>query len=197
VSIKSWVPVLLGVVALLSLAFGTSPTFLKYGPSWVVLGGFVLFYVLINLAPWLTLRTGIGWWISGVVVLVVGVAALFTDLLIYGFGTGPLLCWNGPCPATQPPPAQFGLFFTIAIGVLGLGQAFSIRGRSAKVLWVAASIVAGAALGFGIQLSTGVLRVDAANLNYVPAAIGGAAWGIVMAVAVQFVKRVGPDRQTA
>jgi hypothetical protein len=71
----------------------------------------------------------------------------------------------------------------------GVGQAFVMHGRAAKLVWAIGSIFAGAALGFGAQLLNSALHLNAAYLNYLPAAIGGLGWGVAIGVTLTLVTR--------
>jgi len=187
---KIAIPTLFGVVAPLVLAFVTGPV--NESPGWVApfLGGLLVFYFLLILAPWITLRRGGTWWLASAIGAIVG---LFLDLgaaFVVG-GAGMSICISAPFGSCPPPPQRpFGILFTIALGVLGIGQAFVMHGRAAKLVWAIGSIFAGAALGFGAQLLNSVLHLNDAYLNYLPAAIGGLGWGVAIGVTLTLVTRM-------
>ena len=184
------IPTLFGVVAALVLAFVTGPG--NESPGWVApfLGALLVFYFLLILAPWMALRRGGTWWLASAIGAIVG---LFLDLgaaLVMG-GAGMSICISAPFGSCAPPPQRpFGILFTIALGVLGIGQAFVMHGRAAKLVWGTGSIFAGGALGFGAQLLNSVLHLNDAYLNYLPAAIGGLGWGVAIGVTLTLVTRM-------
>ena len=188
---KVAIPTLFGVVAALVLAFVTGPG--NESPGWVApfLGASLVFYFLLIFAPWIALRSGRPWWLASAIGAIVG---LFLDLgvaFVVG-GAGMSICidvslgFGSSCP--PPPQRPFGILFTIALGVLGIGQAFVVHGRAAKLVWAIGSIFAGAAMGFGVQLVNSALHLNDAYLNYLPAAIGGLGWGVVMGVTLTLVR---------
>src|SRR5438270_13947712 len=118
---KIAIPTLFGVVAPLVLAFVTGPV--NESPGWVApfLGGLLVFYFLLILAPWITLRRGGTWWQASAIGAIVG---LFLDLgaafVVRGAGiwigiSAPF----GSCPPT--PQRPIGILVIIAIRPLGVG----------------------------------------------------------------------------
>jgi hypothetical protein len=180
-------PIVLGAAATLALAVGTLG--LVQVPGAVVIF-FLAFFGLLSLAPWLSLRIGPRWWLASAIGSVAGLILGLTVAFLVG-GPGPLaVCIESPCPpAPEPPPFRFDVLFAVMISVLGLAQSLAIKGRAARLMWIAGSLVAALALGLGVQLSTSALKLNPVNLNYVPAVIGGAAWGVVIAITLVMTTR--------
>lgn len=183
------IPTLFGVVAALVLAFVTMAGNGSLG--WVApfLGALLVFYFLLILAPWIALRRGGTWWLASAIGAIVGLflAPLGAAFVVGGAGMSTCIAVWGSCP--PPPQRPFGILFTIALGVLGIGQAFVMHGRAAKLMWAIGSIFAGAALGFGAQLLNYALDLNDAYLNYLPAATGGLGWGVAIGVTLTLVTR--------
>jgi hypothetical protein len=188
------IPILFGVVAALVLAFVTGPG--NESPGWVApfLGGLLVFYFLVIFAPWIALRGGT-WWLASAIGAIVGLLADQGAAFLVGGGMSICIAVWGSCP--PPPQRPFGILFTIALGVLGIGQAFVVHGRGAKLVWALGSIFAGAALGFGAQLFNAALHLNDAYLNYLPAAIGGLAWGVAIGVTLTLVTRTKSTQAAA
>jgi hypothetical protein len=72
---------------------------------------------------------------------------------------------------------------------IGLTQALALNGATARIVWIFGTLLAGAALGLGIQLSTGQFGLSPLNLYYGPAMVGGVGWGVVTAVTLLVLMR--------
>jgi hypothetical protein len=175
------VPILLGAAGTLALAYGAGPS-----PPPAVLTGasFVAFYGLLTLAPWLTLRLGVRWWILS---FVGSVAGFFLGLLAATVVDRFLACLRPECAPPVPPP--FVVLFGVNMAFIGLAQALALNGTTARVVWIFGTLLAGAALGLGIQLSTGQFGLSPLNLYYGPAMVGGVGWGVVTAVTLLVLMR--------
>ena len=163
-------PLVLGTASGLAIAAANQSS-----SAFVAVGSFVAFYVFFVLATWIGMRAGLAWWLVSLVGAPVG---LLVGIMVTLLTNTASFCFLGPCPTPKPFP--FGVLFTVNFGVLGLAQAFTLSGASRKLLWIVGNLVAGAAFGFAIQLSTSVLHQNDQIVGYVPGTIGGLAWGIVM-----------------
>ncbi len=171
-------PLALGAIGGLALAFANLSSTGAIGSA-----GLVGFYLSLMLAGWIVLRPGLRWWIWSMLGAVVGlVLGLMTLLATHNL----TFCIFEPCDEV---PTAFGLLFAINLGMIGLAQAITLRGRGRKLTWFVGNLLGGAALGFGIQLSSSALHLSNQVVNYLPGLIGGLAWGIVLAVTLTALPR--------
>jgi len=143
--------------------------------------GLLAFFVLLAIVPWLSLSRRWSWCLGSLI----GAAAGLIVALVVTFSFFPPqlnICFTS-CSPSPPPPTpvlETLLLFTIMFGLLGVGQALSLKGAPRKLGWFFTSAAAGLAFAVVLQFGSQLVKVDPSTLSLGPATAAGIAAGAVL-----------------
>jgi len=147
---------------------------------WVLSAGIIIL-VAFGVGPWMALGQRWAWWLGSAIGAIVGaIASGLTTVALFGLGLN--LCFAGSgCPSQRPfPPTENLVGFSIFLGIVGMGQALTLRGWSRKLTWFITSVIAGAVFGEGLQIASTAFGLNPATPALGPSVAAGVGCGAIL-----------------